>query len=132
MFGFGKKEPYILHIDDELDLRALVEELLPLLGYRCLSVASVSEGLAAAKKDPPALILLDTMMPGVDGRTACRLVRAEPALKRIPIVMVTSLQRMSDVEASFEAGANDYVVKPIDVDRLREKLAKHLPPVPPS
>ncbi|MBI4422746.1 MAG: response regulator [Elusimicrobia bacterium] len=130
MFGFGPSKPRVLHVDDNAESRALVQDILALLGYEAATAASALEGLKAAKARPPALILMDAMMPEMDGFDACQHLRRDPALASIPIIMMTSLERMADVEQAFAAGANDYLLKPVTVDRLREKLAKFLGPAP--
>ena len=132
MFGIGKKPPYVLHIDDDASERLLIGELLEVLGYEVLSAESVQAGQEAAKSRTPALILLDVMMPLVDGFTACGHFRREPALKAIPIVMLTSLDRVADVDRAFAAGATDYLTKPLKLERLRDKLLKHIGAPPPK
>ncbi|MBI4425329.1 MAG: response regulator [Elusimicrobia bacterium] len=128
IFGFGKKGPYVLHIEDDWDTRNLLQDMLKAFGYEYIGAASVEEGLKAARSRIPALILLDTMMPFMDGYAGCKLLRADAQLKDIPIIMLTALQRMADVEKAFSAGANDYLVKPVNPARLKEKVGKFLPP----
>lgn len=128
MFGFGRKEPYILHVDDEPDPRFMVAELLTALGYRSREASSVAEGLELARKDPPVLILMDGQLPEVDGHAGCRMVRGDPILKAIPVIMLTGMNRLSEVEDAFSAGASDYIIKPVTPERLKPKLEKFLGP----
>lgn len=127
MFGFGEK-PYILHIDDEPSIRFLIVDLLEHLGYSCVSTPSAKEGLQQARKQTPILVMIDAMMPEVDGYSTCRELRADPKFKDVPIIMLTALDRMDQVERAFSAGANDYLIKPLDMARLKAKLAKVLGP----
>lgn len=104
--------------------------MLDLLGYEAVTAASALEGLKAAKAKAPALTLMDAMIPELDGFAACQHLRRDPALASVPVVMLTSLERLSDVERAFAAGANDYLLKPVVTARLQEKLAKFLSPPP--
>lgn len=118
---------FILHIDDDPGIRSLLFDLLAALGLQSDSAASFPEGLARARAKKPDLIILDVMMPGVDGFTGCRALREDPALKAVPVVMLTALDNLADVEKAFAAGANDYLTKPIRIQALKLKLEKHLP-----
>lgn len=117
---------FILHIDDDPTLRALLFDMLSALGYECDSAASFAEGLDRARRRKPDLIILDVMMPETDGFTGCRQLRQDPELKAVPVIMLTALDRLPDVERAFAAGANDFMTKPIPMHALKAKLEKNL------
>ena len=123
---------FILHIDDDPTLRSLLFDMLTALGFEADSAASFNEGLERARRRKPDIIILDVMMPVKDGFTGCRELRRDPALKDVPIIMLSALDKLPDVERAFAAGASDYITKPVLMNTLKLKLAKHLPPKPPS
>ena len=86
------------------------------------------EGIEKAFKDKPQLILMDILMPGMDGREATRRIRSNPKTKDIPILAATVLNRESEIDACIEAGCNDYIVKPFTFEELREKIQTVLDP----
>jgi len=104
----------ILIVDDESPNRRLLEALLGHEGYVTRSAASGEEALAAIADDPPDLILLDVMMPGLDGRQVARAVKADPATRKIPIIMVTAQTDREARLAALDAGAEDFLSKPVD------------------
>lgn len=105
-------EPSILVVEDEEDIRELVEYNLRKEGYRPAGVASGEEGLAAARTGSYELILLDLMLPGVDGLTVCRTLKANPETAGTPIVMLTAKGEEGDIVAGLNLGADDYITKP--------------------
>jgi len=109
----GVNEPAILIVDDEEENRMLLEALLGSQGYRVVTAADGAQGFAAVKTDPPDLILLDVMMPGQDGFEVCRQLKADPATWFIPVVLVTALSEREDRIRGIEAGADDFLSKPI-------------------
>ncbi|MFI9563378.1 response regulator transcription factor [Streptomyces rishiriensis] len=130
--------PTVLLAEDDRAIRHALERALALEGYRVTAVADGVEALAQAHKNPPDVLVLDVMMPGIDGLQVCRVLRAEG--DRTPILMLTALVETADRIAGLDAGADDYVVKPFDVEevfaRLRALLrrtgAETAPPVPPA
>jgi len=104
----------ILIVDDESQNRRLLEALLRPEGYVTRTAARGKEALAAIADDPPDLILLDVMMPGLDGRQVARAVKADPATRNIPIIMVTAQTDREARLAALEAGAEDFLSKPVD------------------
>ena len=121
---------FILHIDDDPTLRALIFDMLSALGFEADSAASFAEGLDRAKRRKPDLIILDVMMPLKDGYTGCRELRQDPSFKDVPVIMLTALDKLPDVERAFAAGANDFMTKPILMNTLKVKINKHLAPKP--
>ena len=102
----------ILVVDDEQDIQELVEYNLAKAGYEVSCVGSGEAALQAARTTPPDLIVLDLMLPGLDGLDCCRVLRSDPTTRNIPIVMLTAKGEDSDVVAGLELGADDYVTKP--------------------
>ena len=121
----------MLLAEDDRAIRHALERALSLEGYQVTAVADGVEALAQAHKTPPDVLLLDVMMPGIDGLQVCRVLRAEG--DRTPILMLTALVETADRIAGLDAGADDYVVKPFDVEevfaRLRA-LLRRTSPVP--
>ena len=99
----------ILIVDDEIQNRRLLEALLGHEGYVTRTAANGEEALAAIADDPPDLILLDVMMPGLDGRQVTRAVKADPATSKIPIIMVTAQTDREARLAALDAGAEDFL-----------------------
>src|SRR6476619_3746024 len=134
----GYVSPTVLLAEDDRAIRHALERALTLEGYQVTAVADGVEALAQAHRTPPDVLVLDVMMPGIDGLQVCRVLRAEG--DRTPILMLTALVETADRIAGLDAGADDYVVKPFDVEevfaRLRALLrrtgAETAPPVPPA
>jgi two-component system, OmpR family, response regulator MprA len=110
----------VLLAEDDRAIRHALERALTLEGYRVTAVADGVEALAQAHKTPPDVLLLDVMMPGIDGLQVCRVLRAEG--DRTPILMLTALVETADRIAGLDAGADDYVVKPFDVEEVFARL----------
>jgi len=102
----------ILVVDDEEDLLELVSYNLTKEGYAVTCVASGEEALHAARKEPPELIVLDLMLPSVDGLEVCRRLKANSKTRDIPIVMLTAKSEEGDMVVGLECGADDYIAKP--------------------
>lgn len=115
----------ILIVDDEpANLATLRQILSP--EYPLVFARSGTEALAAADKHCPALILLDVQMPDMDGLTTCRKLKANPQTMNIPVIFVTGLAEVGDETAGFEAGAVDYIVKPVSPPIVRARVHTHL------
>ena len=110
----------VLLAEDDRAIRHALERALSLEGYQVTAVADGVEALAQAHKTPPDVLLLDVMMPGIDGLQVCRVLRAEG--DRTPILMLTALVETADRIAGLDAGADDYVVKPFDVEEVFARL----------
>lgn len=111
----------ILVVDDELDLVKLIQYNLGKDGYLALSAANGEDALVAARKERPELILLDLMLPGMDGLEVCKKLKADPDTANIAIIMVTAKGEEADITAGLKLGADDYVTKPFSP---RELLAR--------
>jgi len=112
----------ILTIDDQADIRRLVRMTLEYDGYTVLEASEGEEGLALARNRRPDLILLDVMMPGIDGLMVSKTLQADPQLSRIPVIMLTALDRDSDIDAGMEAGARAYLCKPFGPVELLQMI----------
>ncbi|MFJ7076312.1 response regulator transcription factor [Streptomyces sp. NPDC098781] len=110
----------VLLAEDDRAIRNALERALTLEGYQVTAVADGVEALAQAHRTPPDVLVLDVMMPGIDGLQVCRVLRAEG--DRTPILMLTALVETQDRIAGLDAGADDYVVKPFDVEEVFARL----------
>ena len=113
--------PKILAVDDDPTNLAIIEELL---GDE-YDVTTLSDGRAAldtAKQLKPSLVLLDIMMPVVDGYELCEMLRAERTLRHLKVVLVSGNAKIEERARGFEAGADDYIVKPFSPDEFRAKV----------
>ena len=119
---------HILAIEDEEDILALVHYNLAKEGFKVTCAASGEEGLQAARRGRPDLILLDLMLPGLDGLEVCRALRRHDETASVPIVMLTAKGEEADIIAGLELGADDYVTKPFSprvlISRLRAVLRR--------
>jgi two-component system phosphate regulon response regulator PhoB len=102
----------ILVVDDEEDIRELVRYNLSKGGYNVMTVGTGEEALQIAQEVKPILVVLDIMLPGIDGLEVCRRLKADSVLCKTPIVMISALGEENDVVAGLELGADDYVAKP--------------------
>ncbi len=102
----------ILVVDDEEDLLELVRYTLTKQGYTVTCVGSGEEAVREARQQPPDAIVLDLMLPGIDGLEVCRRLRAEAKTRDIPIIMLTAKSEERDVIAGLEQGSDDYLTKP--------------------
>jgi len=123
----------ILIIEDEPQIARLARDYLVKNGYRVLHAADGPAGLAMARRESPDLVLLDLLLPGLDGREVCRRLRAESA---VPILMLTALAEETDQIVGLELGADDYITKPFSpavlVARVRAALRRAGGPMEPG
>ena len=112
----------ILIVDDDQGTTKLLEFILAREGYDVASVNNSSDTLPAALAHDPNLILLDLMMPSVDGLEVCRNLREKSQFARVPIIFFTSVSDIEKKVTAFEAGANDYIVKPIHPQELKLRI----------
>ncbi|MBI4574369.1 MAG: response regulator [candidate division NC10 bacterium] len=116
----------ILLIEDNAVNRRLAQFLLKSQGYEVWEVTSAPEAFAALKERRPDLILMDIQLPGMDGLTATKQLKEDPATRDIPVLAVTSYAMKGDEAKAFEAGCSGYVTKPIDKKLFLETVAKVL------
>jgi signal transduction histidine kinase len=112
----------ILIVDDEPSSRETLSAMLDGQGYRIESAASGPEGIEKAVRSLPDLILLDVMMPGMDGFEVCRRMRAMHALAEAPILILTALDDHNSLLSGIEAGADDFLTKPVNMQELRARV----------
>ncbi len=108
----------ILLVDDDHFSRSLMGELLESDGHRVLHAPDGETGLALAKSDPPDLVFIDLDMPGIDGCETTRLMRQDPQLSEIPIVMLSAIDEREAKLRAIESGADEYIMKPFDWDEI--------------
>jgi two-component system, OmpR family, phosphate regulon response regulator PhoB len=119
-------KPKILIVEDDPDISELLDFNLQKAGYQTLQVESGEQALLAARKYSPDLVLLDLLLPGVDGLEVCRRMKRDPALQHTPIIMVTAKGEEMDRVVGLELGADDYVVKPFSVREIILRIQKQL------
>ena len=112
----------VLVVDDERDILELVKYNLDKEGYHVTVVATGEDALAAARAKLPDIVILDLMLPGVDGLEVCRRLKADPKTRAIPIVMLTAKGDEADVVTGLELGASDYVTKPFSPRVLTARI----------
>jgi DNA-binding response OmpR family regulator len=115
----------ILTIDDSKISQALIADIFA-GRYGLAFEENGPAGIAAARETAPDLILLDVHMPGMDGYDVCRILKGEPGLREIPVIFITTLDTESERVKGFEAGAEDYVVKPFYREELLARVRTHL------
>jgi len=117
-----KRPARILVVDDEERNRRLLVAMLETEGYSAAEAADGAQALELARQNPPDLVLLDIMMPGIDGYEVARTLKADAATKAIPVVMVTALDDRESRLRGLEAGAEEFVIKPVDRNELRIRV----------
>ena len=118
----------ILVVEDQEDNRQIVRDLLTANDYEMTEAENGEEALAAVVKDRPDLILMDIQLPVMDGYEATRRIKADPSLRSIPIIAVTSYALLSgDEEKARAAGCSDFVPKPYSPRQLLAKIRQYLP-----
>ena len=113
----------MLVADDEADLVDLIGYNLKRHGYEVRTAADGPAALESARRQPPDLIVLDVMMPGLDGTEVCRRLKADPKTAKVPVVMLTARGEETDIVVGLTLGADDYVTKPFSMKVLLARLA---------
>jgi two-component system alkaline phosphatase synthesis response regulator PhoP len=116
----------ILIVDDEVDLVETLRLPLEMEGYTVLVSSNGEDALNQARKEKPHLIILDIMLPKLDGYKVCRLLKFDERYKHIPILMLTAKTQEKDKILGAETGADEYITKPFDIDELIEKVKSYL------
>jgi two-component system cell cycle response regulator DivK len=116
----------ILVIEDQEDNRAILRDLLTAAGFAYLEAVNGIDGVAAAVRERPDLILMDIQLPEIDGYEATRRIKADPALAPIPVIAVTSYALSGDDAKARAAGCDDYVTKPYSPRQLLAKVREYL------
>lgn len=115
----------IMVVEDDVAASTFIAEVLKMAGYEAIVVNDSSKAMEIANSVLPRVILLDLMMPPPDGFKLCRMLRADPTFERTPILIVTALDNTDSKIVAIGAGANDYLVKPFQIDDLIAKV-QHL------
>ena len=113
----------ILVVDDSPTERHVLTEILAKSGYKVITAESGEQAIAMAKQELPDLVLMDVVMPGMNGYQATRTITRDEATRHIPVIMCTSKSQETDKIWGMRQGAHDYIVKPIDPDALLAKIA---------
>jgi len=117
----------ILIIDDDPDVLETMTAVLETRDYQVLTALSGLEGISKAGKEKPDLIIMDVLMPEVDGFATCKMIKENKEIKNIPVILLTGTGMVGDLEKGFAAGAIDFMIKPIDWDKLFLKIKKLIP-----
>lgn len=116
----------ILAVDDSPTILAMLEEILVSAGYEVLTAEDGAEALESARNERPDLILLDVMLPKLDGYRVCRLLKFDQKYKEIPIIMLTAKTEEQSVATGLRTGADQYLTKPVEPERLLEAVSDEL------
>lgn len=120
------KEQKILIVDDNRDNLEILRAYLESRGYTIVEAPDGQSALVKMEEERPNLVLLDVMMPGMDGWQVCRTIKNHPEYGNIRVVMVTAKGGYEDKFEGMRSGADDYVVKPVDLKELGEKVERNL------
>lgn len=120
------KESPILVVDDDPDAIEIVRTYLEAKGYHVTAAENGLEALAKLEEVHPALVLLDVMMPEMDGWEVARTIKNHPEFSDVRVVMLTARSDFTDKQEGLRAGADDYIVKPIRLDELGQKVERNL------
>jgi two-component system, cell cycle response regulator DivK len=116
----------ILVVEDQEDNRRILRDLLTSVGYQIIEAEDGESGITAAEAQRPDLILMDIQMPIMDGYEATRQIKANPELRAIPIIVVTSYALSGDEDKARSAGCDDYIAKPYSPRQMLAKIKEHL------
>ena len=116
----------ILIVDDEQDIVESLKFVLEVSGFVCYTAFNGEDGLKLAKEIMPDLIILDVMMPKINGYKISRLLKYDSKYKDIPIIMVTARSQMEDKMIGEETGVNEYITKPFELDQIVKKVEEYL------
>jgi len=117
----------ILLVDDSASTLMMEEMILKhFTPYQCITAMDGLDALALALAEPPDLVLMDAVMPRMNGFEACQTMRRERSLREVPIILVTTCEEEEYMEAGFQSGCSDYIIKPIDCHKLVSLLHSYL------
>ena len=119
-------EGSILVVDDDPNSLDIVSTFLEAKGYQVATAADGQEALAMLEQVRPILILLDVMMPGMDGWEVARVVKNHPEFSEVRVVMLTARSDFTDKQEGLRSGADDYIVKPVRLDDLERRVERNL------
>ena len=116
----------ILLVEDDPDVREFLKTTLEMENFGVLTAANGIKLISNIRVDRPDLILLDIMLPWIDGYELCKAVKAHPEYRKIPVVFVSVRNSAADIRTGLACGADDYITKPIDIDLFLKTIRKHL------
>ena len=116
----------VLVVEDNRDNMTLIVDVLESLDYDVIQAKDGEQGIELARSENPDLILMDLSLPKIDGWEATRTIKAQDELKQIPVIALTAHAMVGDRERALEAGCDDYMTKPINIQTLAMKLTKFL------
>ncbi|MBN2070719.1 MAG: response regulator [Candidatus Krumholzibacteriota bacterium] len=116
----------ILVVDDEVNITQILEFSIGSEGYQVITASNGEEAIDVARREQPDLIILDIMMPKIDGYEACRIIKTNPLTKNIPVILLTAKGRDIDKRLGYEVGATDYIIKPFSPNKLIDRIQKLL------
>ena len=119
----ARRSKIILGVDDQPDNIMILESLIETQGFTFFGVNSGAECLSMAQRVNPRLILLDIQMPAMDGFETCKRLRRIPSMATVPVAFLTACKSVEDVKSGIAAGGNDFIVKPIDPEKLLSRVA---------
>lgn len=125
--GFFSSRKKILVVEDETDIAEGIKARLALDNYDVVFAVDGKMAVEKARSEKPDLIILDVMIPLINGYDVCKILKDSKETKGIPILILTALPHVEDAEKAFSAGADDFLNKPYSNDRLMQKIAKLLP-----
>ena len=114
----------ILLVEDEPNIRAIITARLVSMGFEVLVARNGLEGLDLARTESPNIILLDLMLPGMDGYKLCRMIKFDVTLEHIPVIICSALGSDEDKKLAEQAGANAHMIKPFDIDLFMQMIQK--------
>ena len=117
----------ILVVEDQEDNRQIIRDMLTFTDYKIMEAESGEQALEAVATEPPDLILMDIQLPGIDGYETTRRIKADPTLRSIPIIAVTSYALSGEEQKARAAGCDEYVPKPYSPRQLLAKIRQYLP-----
>jgi len=112
----------VLVVDDDQNIRLLLNFNLSASGHKVITANNGKEGIDLALREKPDLILLDIMMPVMDGYQACQILKEKSITKDIPVFILSAKSQMMDLDEAFNAGADDYITKPFDIEKLEYSI----------
>ena len=126
-----KNKGKVLVVDDDPDMVSVIRMSLEKASYEVMDAGNGKEGIEKAKKERPDLIVMDLMMPEMDGFEACKRLKADPEVKNIPVIVLTAIgEQLSDTKYAKDMGlgleSEDFITKPVDLNVLLERVAQLL------
>ncbi|HDR00047.1 MAG TPA: response regulator [candidate division WOR-3 bacterium] len=123
----GQPGPLVLVVDDEEDIRFVIKARLEAAGFRVVTAATGLEGLTQARRLRPGLVLLDLMLPGIDGFSVCAMLKRDRQFSKMPVIILSARSQDKDFETGISLGADAYLTKPFSgpelIGKVRELLS---------